>query len=56
MDYKIVITSDAKKYLDKNLQYLIFEKALDSLKYFAESFPLCNNPRLKTLSYRRINF
>lgn len=71
MDYRIVVTSDAEKDLDQFIKYLIdekknkqaaknvlddFEATKDSLKYVAGSLKLCDNPRLKKLGYRRINF
>lgn len=71
MDYKIVVTSDAEKDLDRFIHYLLFEKksqqaaknvlddfeaTKESLKYVAGSLKLCDNPRLRQLGYRRINF
>ncbi len=71
MDYKIVVTKDAEAYLDKFIKYLIFEKGssqaaqnvlndydatIESLRHVAESLKLCDNPRLRKLEYRRINF
>ena len=71
MDYKVVITIDAEKDLDNFIRYLLWEKkneqaaqnVLDdfeatknSLKYVAGSLKLCDNPRLRKLGYRRINF
>lgn len=71
MDYKIVVTSDAEEALDRFIKYLLFEKkseqaaknvlddfeaVKESLKHVAGSLKLCDNPRLKDLGYRRINF
>ena len=71
MDYKIVVTKDAEEDLDRFIKYLIFEKeslqaaqnvlddydaTIESLKHVAGSLKLCDNPRLRQLGYRRINF
>jgi len=71
MDYKIVVTVDAQKELERYIQYLIFEKGnlqaarnvlddfentKESLKRVAGSLKLCDHPRLRQLGYRRINF
>lgn len=71
MDYKIVVTKDAETDLDRFIKYLIFEKeslqaaqnvlddydaTIESLKHVAGSLKLCDNPRLRKLTYRRINF
>lgn len=71
MAYKVVVTIDAEEDLDRFIQYLIYEKqnvqaaqnvlddfeaTIESLKYAAGSLKLCDNPRLKQLGYRRINF
>ena len=71
MDYKIVVTSVAEESLNKFISYLIFEKknpqaaknVLDdfentknNLIQVAGSLRLCENPKLKELGYRRINF
>ena len=71
MDYKIVVTKDAEADLDRFIKYLIFEKesmqaaqnvlndydaTIESLKHVAGSLKLCDNPRLRKLEYRRINF
>lgn len=71
MDYKVVVTVDAKEDLDRFIQYLLFEKesrqaaqnvlndyeaTKEILTYAAGSLKLCDNPRLKQLEYRRINF
>ena len=57
--------------LDKFIKYLLFEKenpqaaqnvlndfdaTKESLKHVAGSLKLCDNPRLRKLGYRRINF
>ena len=71
MDYKVVVTSDAEADLDSFVRYLLFEKenaqaAQNLLDHFdstrrmleriAGSLKMCENPRLKKLGYRRINF
>lgn len=71
MEYKVLITTDAEADLDTFIQYLLFEKkseqaasnlihdfeiTKDCLSRAAGSLKLCDNPRLKELGYRRINF
>lgn len=71
MDYRVVVTKDAEEDLDGFVKYLLFEKenkqaaqnllndydaTIESLKYVAGSLKLCDNPRLRQLEYRRINF
>ena len=71
MDYKVVVTRDAEEDLESFIKYLIFEKesmqavenvlndydaTIESLKHVAGSLKLCDNPRLRQLEYRRINF
>ena len=71
MDYKVVITIDAENDLDQFINYLIYEKKslqsannllddfdsiIESLTHMAGSLKLCDNPRLRKLGYRRINF
>lgn len=71
MDYRVVITKDAEEDLERFIKYLIFEKesiqaaqnvlndydaTVESLKHVAGSLKLCDNPRLRQLEYRRINF
>ena len=71
MDYKIAITVDAEADLDQYVQYLLaekknvqaainllddFEATIRRLKAVAGSLKLCENPILKELGYRRINF
>lgn len=71
MGYKIVLLEDAEEDLDRFVSYLLFKKKneqaarnlLDdfeatkvSLSYVAGSLKLCDNPRLRILGYRRINF
>jgi plasmid stabilization system protein ParE len=71
MDYKVVVTRDAESDLDRFIKYLIFEKeslqaaenvlndydaTIESLRHVAGSLKLCDNPRLRQLKYRRINF
>lgn len=71
MDYKVVLMKGAEEDLDKLLNYLLFEKKSEqaaknllddfestviSLSHVAGSLKECENPRLKKLGYRRINF
>ena len=71
MDYKIVLMRDAEEDLDRFITYLLFEKKSEqaarnllndfeatktSLSNVAKSLKLCDNPRLRELGYRRINF
>jgi len=71
MDYKVVVTKDAEEDLERFVQYLILEKeniqaaknvlddydaTIESLKHVAGSLKLCDNPKLRQLEYRRINF
>jgi len=71
MDYRIVVTKDAEEDLERFIKYLVFEKesmqaaqnvlndfdaTIESLKHVAGSLKLCDNPRLRRLEYRRINF
>lgn len=71
MDYRIVVTQDAEEDLDCFVKYLLLEKesiqaaqnvledydaTIESLKHVAGSLKLCDNPRLRKLEYRRINF
>lgn len=71
MAYKVVVTPDAEADLDSFISYLLFEKqntqaASNLLNDFEEtknilsdvatSLKYCQNPKLKKLGYRRINF
>lgn len=71
MKYRVVVTVDAEEDLNRYIQYLLIEKKSDqaatnvlddfeetirSLENVAGSLKLCDNPRLKKLGYRRINF
>ena len=71
MEYKVVVTSDAEEDLDRFIRYLLFEKrseqaatnvlndfeaTIRSLSQVAGRLKLCDNPQLKTLGYRKINF
>ena len=71
MTYKVVVTRDAEEDLDNFIKYLIVEKknmqaaenvlndfdtTIESLKHVAGSLKLCENPKLRQLEYRRINF
>ena len=65
MDYKIVVTAEAEEDLNQFIQYILyrkknmlddFENTIKKLKYVASSLKVCDNPRLQSLGYRRINF
>ena len=71
MDYKVVVTAEAEEDLNQFIQYLLFakknkqaaknvlddfENTIKKLKYVADSLKVCENPRLQSLGYRRINF
>lgn len=71
MGYKVVVARDAAEDLERFIQYLMTEKesvqaaenvlndydaTIESLKYVAGSLKLCDNPELRRLEYRRINF
>lgn len=71
MDYKIVLSIEAEEDLERFVAYLLyekksaqaarnllndFEKTKESLKDIAGSLKFCDNPRLRKLGYRRINF
>lgn len=71
MDYKVVVTRDAEEDLERFIKYLSIEKesmqaaenvlndydaTIESLKYVAGNLKLCDNPGLRQLEYRRINF
>lgn len=71
MDYKINLMQSAEEDLDHFVSYLLFEKkseqaaknllddferTKEELTRVAESFSFCDNPRLRKLGYRRINF
>ena len=71
MDYKVVMMKGAEEDLDRFIAYLLFEKRneqaarnlLDdfektksNLSNVAGSLKLCDNPKLRELGYRRINF
>ena len=71
MDYKIVLMKDAEEDFDRFIVYLLFEKRSDqaarnllndfeatktSLSKVAGSLKLCDNPKLRGMGYRRINF
>lgn len=51
MEYKVVVTADAEEDLNQYIRYLLMVK-----KSVAGSLKTCDNPRLKELGYRRINF
>lgn len=70
MAYKVVVTADEED-LNQYIRYLLtvkksdqvaknvlddFEAVIQNLKSVAGSLKLCDNPRLKKLGYRRINF
>lgn len=71
MDYEVVVTEDAENDLDSHIRYLLytkrneqaarnllddFEATKETLSHVAASLKYCENPRLKNLGYRRINF
>lgn len=71
MDYKVVVTEDAEADLDRYISYLLFvkknkqaaknvledfEKTKEDLRKAAGSLKLCDNPGLKQVGYRRIDF
>ena len=71
MVYKVVVTADAEEDLNRFVSYLLYEKksaqaaaqVLDdfaitaqSLAHVAGSLKLCDNPKLRALGYRRIQF
>lgn len=71
MEFKVVITIDAERDLEKHIRYLIeekkndqaaknvlddFEKTIKSLSQVAGSLKFCDNPRLKAQGYKRINY
>lgn len=71
MDYKVIVTQDAEADMDRFLWYLIYEKknhqaAKNLLDDFEETkgrltkvagnLRYCDNPKLKLLGYKRINF
>jgi len=71
MDYDVVVTTDAEADLDRFVRYLLFDKenkqaaksvlddfeaTINSLQTVAGSLKLCDNPKLKELGYRRMNF
>ena len=71
MEYKVVVTAEAEEDLNRYIRYLLIEKkskqaaenvlddfeaAIQNLKSVAGSLKLCDNPRLRKLGYRRINF
>lgn len=71
MDYKVVLMGDAEEDLDRFVTYLLFDKRSEqaarnllndfeatkiSLSSVAGSLKLCDNPKLKEMGYRRINF
>lgn len=71
MDYRVVVTAEAEEDLNQFIQYLLlekqneqaaknvlddFEETVGILKHVAGSLKLCDNPRLQSLGYHRINF
>lgn len=71
MDYKVNLMQTAANDLDMFVKYLLFEKkneqvarnllddfekTKDNLSRVAGSLKLCENPNLRKLGYRRINF
>lgn len=71
MDYKVVVSIDAEQDFENYLQYLLYEKKSEQaarnfiadfnatksiLANIAASLKYCDNPKLKELGYKRINF
>lgn len=71
MDYKVAVTAEAEEDLNQFVQYLLFAKknkqaaknvlddfedTVEKLKHVAGSLKICDNPRLQSLGYHRINF
>lgn len=71
MDYKIVLMKGAEEDFNRFIAYLLFEKKTEQvtrhllndfeatkigLSNVAGSLKLCDNPKLRELGYRRINF
>lgn len=71
MHYKVVVIAEAEEDLNRFIQYLLFakqnkhaaknvlddfEETVEKLKHAAGSLKLCDNPRLESLGYHRINF
>ena len=71
IDYKVVVTAEAEEDLNQFIQYLLlakknkqaaknvlddFEDTVELLKHVAGSLKTCDNPRLQSLGYHRINF
>ena len=71
MDYKVLLSIDAEEELDDIIRYLLlekrneqaaknvlndFEETKDRLAKIAGSLKFCDNPRLKELGYKRLNF
>lgn len=70
MEYKIIVTKNAKKDIHSIIEYMTFylcniqaatnferslEHAFDLLKTNAESYQLCSNKKLNSLGYRRLH-
>lgn len=71
MDYRVVVTKDAEEDLDSFIKNLVLEKRSEKaaenllndflatkecLRYVAGSLKQCDNPKLRQMGYRRINF
>ena len=71
MGYKVIVTESAETDLEKFIQYLLLEKksakaasnlindfeaTKNSLSLVAGSLMFCENPKLRKLGYRRMNF
>ncbi|ETO98950.1 hypothetical protein HMPREF1495_1516 [Lachnoanaerobaculum sp. MSX33] len=71
MDYKIILMQNAENDCDSFITYLLFKKKSEqaaisllndfeatkvSLPNVARSIKICDNPKLRELGYRRINF
>ena len=71
MDYRVVVTAEAEEDLNRFIQYLLlekknrqaaknvlddFEETIEKLKHVAGSLKICDNSRLQSQGYHRINF
>ena len=71
MVYKVVLSENAEEDIDRFIAYLLFEKKSEQaarnllddiettknrLSNVAGSLKLCDNPKLRELGFRRINF
>lgn len=71
MAYNVVVTAEAAADLERFILYLLidkgneqaaknvmddFDETIQTLKYVAGNLKLCENPKLRELGYRRMNF